>query len=152
MDVSSYIAKMIKISYGVKIEHTDDLYVSRLEQVLEAIADAFTPGKYLVEILPVLRFVPGWVPGAGFQKTFAASRQMVLEVKNALCARTKQDMVGVNRSIVLIAKLIKIYGFVFLKLDSETPDSIIVELSQRLSEYEDGEDIAKGVSLVAIEG
>ena len=97
MTPSSFIAMIIKLSYGFKIDHTDDPYVSRLEQVMEVVADAFTPGKYLVEIFPVLRFVPGWVPGAGFQKTFAASRQMILEVKNALCARTKQGMVGANR-------------------------------------------------------
>ena len=88
---------MIKISYGFKIEHTDDPYVSQLEQVMETVADAFTPGKYLIEILPILRLVPGWVPGAGFQKTFAASRQKISKVKDALCARTKQGMVGANR-------------------------------------------------------
>ena len=43
-----------------------------MEMDLEA-GDAFVPGRYWVEFFPFLRFVPAWVPGAGFQKDFAVS-------------------------------------------------------------------------------
>lgn len=54
--------------------------------------------------------------------------------------------------MLLIANLMKIHGFGFLKLDSETSDSILVELLHQLSDYDDGEEIAKGVCLVTLEG
>ena len=78
--------------YGFDIETKGDAYVAGIERVLAGL-EAFTPGKYLVDVLPVLRFVPSWVPGAGFQKTFATARQFTSQVMQALCARTKEGMV-----------------------------------------------------------
>ena len=78
--------------YGFNIEATGDAYVAKIEQVVAGL-EAFTPGKYLVDVLPVLRFVPSWVPGAGFQKTFSATRRLTSEIMEALCTRTKEGMV-----------------------------------------------------------
>ena len=101
MHGSSFAATIIKIVYGFEIEHTEDPYVAQMEKAMEAVVDAFTPGKYLVGAFPPLRFVPSWFPGAGFQKRFAAARQMILEVKDALCARTKQGVVRANNPMFL---------------------------------------------------
>ncbi|EMD37284.1 hypothetical protein CERSUDRAFT_153831 [Gelatoporia subvermispora B] len=36
---------------------------------------AATPGSYLVDTLPMLKYVPAWFPGAGFKKAAAESRK-----------------------------------------------------------------------------
>ena len=58
-------------------------------------ADGATPGKYLVDTLPWLKYVPAWVPGASFQavaqegkKVIAASFSIPFEaVKAAMVSR-----------------------------------------------------------------
>ena len=79
--------------YGFDVQDNDDEYVAQVVKVLEGV-EALTPGRYLVEYLPFLRFVPGWFPGAGFQKKFAVYRDISRNVKAALLARTKAGMVS----------------------------------------------------------
>lgn len=38
-----------------------------MEDVLRCFADIQTPGKYIVETLPWLKYVPAWIPGAFFR-------------------------------------------------------------------------------------
>ena len=68
---STFAGAIAKIVYGFDVKETGDPYIAQMEAAL-ASGEALTPGRYLVEYLPILRFVPGWMPGASFQKTFAA--------------------------------------------------------------------------------
>ena len=45
-------------------------------------AATFVPGKYLVEIFPVLRFLPSWFPGARFRREGAAWKKNVQRLRN----------------------------------------------------------------------
>jgi len=58
----------ISLAYGLDIKETDDPHVKRAETAAKSISDITGSGVYLVDILPVLRHVPSWVPGAAFQK------------------------------------------------------------------------------------
>ena len=90
--------------YGFDVRDSDDEYVAQVVKVLEGV-EALTPGRYLVEFLPFLRFIPDWFPGAGFQKKFAAWRTALEEANEALCVRAKREMVSSRRrsSVVLHA-------------------------------------------------
>ena len=90
---STFAAAVIKIVYGFDVQDSRDTYIVQLEKAIEA-AEAFTPGRYLVEFFPFLRFVPAWVPGAGFQRRFAAARQVSWYIREALCVRTREGMVS----------------------------------------------------------
>ena len=57
-------------------------YIRTAEEVMGFINKAFQPGEYLVQILPWLRFVPAWFPGARFQREFASWRPKVLAVRD----------------------------------------------------------------------
>jgi len=39
------------------------------EEALSTISAAVVPGAFLVDFMPFLKYVPEWMPGAGFQKT-----------------------------------------------------------------------------------
>ena len=58
----------MQISYGVG----DMEYNERLMHVAEAVARGFVeaaiPGRYLVNTLPFLKYVPAWFPGAGWRR------------------------------------------------------------------------------------
>ena len=43
-------------------------YIEVLSRLESAIAEAFQPGAFLVEFVPWLRYVPGWLPGTAWQQ------------------------------------------------------------------------------------
>ena len=101
--LSTFAAAIVKVLYGVDVAGKDDRYIALMEKTLEA-ADAFTPGAYMVEYLPFLRYVPAWVPGAGFQRFFAELRHAAHEVRDALPAKTKEGMVNPPRDCSFVER------------------------------------------------
>ena len=61
----------MRVAYGIAIQESDDPYVSMAEEVLRGTAEAGIPGSFLVDLFPILKYVPSWFPGAGFQKKAA---------------------------------------------------------------------------------
>ena len=64
-----------------------------MEKITEGL-QAFNPGRYMVQFLPILHYVPAWVPGAGFQRDFAGWREASDQAKEELYARAKAGMVS----------------------------------------------------------
>ncbi|KAI1629033.1 cytochrome P450 [Exophiala viscosa] len=63
-------AIILKIAYGYTIEpHRPDPLVSLADEALDQFSQAAVPGKWLVDIVPALRHLPEWFPGAGFKRT-----------------------------------------------------------------------------------
>ena len=58
----------MKIVYGIDVQESDDPYISMAEVALSGVAEAAIPGAFWVDMFPILRYVPSWFPGAGFQK------------------------------------------------------------------------------------
>ena len=57
------------MAYGITNKaHIDEL-ISNVDSVLEGLNEVLTPGRYLVDVIPLLRFVPSWSPGAGWKRT-----------------------------------------------------------------------------------
>jgi hypothetical protein len=61
----------MRISYGIAVQESDDPYISIAEEAMTGVAKASIPGAFLVDLLPILKYVPSWFPGAGFQKKAA---------------------------------------------------------------------------------
>ena len=49
-------------------KESGDAYISTTDLALSGPAETDVIGAFLVDIFPLLRFVPSWVPGACFQK------------------------------------------------------------------------------------
>ncbi|KAA1470988.1 cytochrome P450 [Dentipellis sp. KUC8613] len=58
---------MMTVLYGEDEGPTRDKYVELAEEALHGLVEAGNIGKFLVDFVPLLRYVPEWVPGAGFQ-------------------------------------------------------------------------------------
>jgi hypothetical protein len=65
----------MKIGYGIVVQESDDPYISIAEEVSNGVAEAAIPGAFLVDSFPILKYVPSWFPGAGFQKKAARWRE-----------------------------------------------------------------------------
>ena len=61
----------MKITYGIDVKESDDPYISIAEEAVNGLAEAGVIGMFWVDMFPLLRYVPSWVPGAGFKKKAA---------------------------------------------------------------------------------
>ena len=73
---STFAASIMKIGYGITVQESDDPYISIAEEVLSGVAEAGIPGSFLVDFFPILKYVPSWFPGAGFQKKAARVKEV----------------------------------------------------------------------------
>ena len=67
----------MKIGYGIAVQESDDPYISIAEEALNGVAQASIPGAFWVDLFPILKYVPSWFPGAGFQKKAARWREAI---------------------------------------------------------------------------
>ncbi|KAJ7753359.1 cytochrome P450 [Mycena maculata] len=62
---------ILLITYGYQVKEHDDPIIKVLFTAAHNLSDAVTPGAFLVDTLPILRYLPSWMPGGGFHKTAA---------------------------------------------------------------------------------
>jgi hypothetical protein len=70
-----------------------------VDHALEQFSDAVAPGAFLVDVFPLLRYVPSWVPGAGFKKKAREWRQNYRDMAEVPHKLVKQRMVSANCSL-----------------------------------------------------
>jgi len=66
---SALVSAILKLTYGMNIHEGDNSdYAKTIEIVAAAVAEAGNPGTFLVDLLPFMKFIPAWFPGAGWKK------------------------------------------------------------------------------------
>lgn len=90
------VASILSIGYGIKIPRDDECYGNMLHHTLKIVEAVVgrVPGKYLVELFPVLQNLPGWFPGAGFKRDASTVREKVLDARRTLYEDGKKCLVG----------------------------------------------------------
>jgi len=58
---------ILNVAYGIDVRSAEDPYLKLVEESLEVLDKAAAPGAFLVDTLPILKYVPEWFPGAGFK-------------------------------------------------------------------------------------
>ncbi|KIJ28554.1 hypothetical protein M422DRAFT_235598 [Sphaerobolus stellatus SS14] len=70
------------IAYGMELEANFERYVTISNKVAQIFLKIFRPGAFMVEYIPILKYVPSWIPGAGF-KTFAReARELIGQARD----------------------------------------------------------------------
>ncbi|KAF9479115.1 cytochrome P450 [Pholiota conissans] len=64
----TFAATIMSIAYGVRVKGPDDPYILNAEAALYGLAEAGIPGTFLVDFVPLLKYVPSWFPGATFKR------------------------------------------------------------------------------------
>ncbi|KAF8897012.1 cytochrome P450 [Mucidula mucida] len=83
-DVRLYAGQIIlRITYGIEVQDKTDPFVIQAEKGMHALAVAGCPGAFLVDTWPILRFVPSWVPGAGFKTWAKEAKESVTAMRDA---------------------------------------------------------------------
>jgi hypothetical protein len=63
------------------------------EEAVAAIAELLIAGAFLVDIIPILKYVPDWFPGAKFKRKAAMMRTHAERMRNATFEATTKLMV-----------------------------------------------------------
>ena len=113
-------------------------------------AATFVPGKYFVEVLPILRFIPWWVPGAQFKKDGKAWKPRVQKLTDTPWDACIAALVSRTSSTVL--RLLTV-----IQKDGSAPPSIVAGLMESASHLDEparsGDiEIAKATSAAAYAG
>jgi len=57
----------LMIAYGYSVKEEDDPLVAVVKDSMHGFSQALKPGAFLVDVVPSLRYVPGWFPGTGWK-------------------------------------------------------------------------------------
>ncbi|KAL4914581.1 cytochrome P450 [Aspergillus aurantiobrunneus] len=86
-------AVILKIAYGYNIEpRGHDPLVSLANESLDIFSVAATPGIWMADTIPFLKYMPSWLPGAGFKRTAAAWKETLLATIEKPCRLVLQQM------------------------------------------------------------
>ncbi|KAF8550634.1 cytochrome P450 [Imleria badia] len=73
---------ILKLSHGYNINYDGDPLVEIANRAVHSLSEVTSPGRFLVDFLPILRYLPEWFPGGGFHKDAKRWREMVGEAVN----------------------------------------------------------------------
>ncbi|KAJ7142243.1 cytochrome P450 [Mycena epipterygia] len=87
---------IISVAYGIDVLPVNDPYMAVAEQAVYASDQTAIPGRFLVDSIPLLKYVPDWFPGAGFKQKAKEWKQVgrlleelpFAEVKHQLASGT----------------------------------------------------------------
>ncbi|KZT58207.1 cytochrome P450 [Calocera cornea HHB12733] len=118
--IRRYSSVIMKVAYGYDIQPKGDPFVAAVEEAFINGYIITTPGRWLVDSIPILRFIPEWFPGADFQKKARYYREQMKSAYKAPLDWVKAQMAsGVARS-----------SFVSKQLSSQEGDT-------KTADYED---------------
>ena len=102
----------LSMTYSIEVHPYNDPYIKIAEEALGSIAELLIPGAFLVDIIPILKYVPEWFPGAKFQRKAAVMRKHAEIMRNATFSATEELMVCDSSSLLgfLIAYMYTFLG------------------------------------------
>ncbi|KAJ7857081.1 cytochrome P450 [Mycena olivaceomarginata] len=90
-------ALMMDVTYGIDVRSSDDRYISIAEEAMHGFSIASISGAFLVDTIHALRYVPDWVPGAGFKLKAKAWRKAMGAVRTSFTSlnlRSLEELKG----------------------------------------------------------
>ncbi|KAJ3552901.1 hypothetical protein NM688_g3906 [Phlebia brevispora] len=73
-------AIILKMSYGYDIVEGEDPLINLVERAAEGFIYSTSPGAFLVDIIPILRYMPSWLPVAGWKRKIEGWRTVTMEM------------------------------------------------------------------------
>lgn len=85
---------IMSITYGVDVRPQHDPYIELAERAADAVVTAAVPGAFLVDAIPILKYVPSWMPGAGFKRQAKEWKKDAIAMVNVPFRAAKQGIVS----------------------------------------------------------
>ena len=81
------------MTYSINVRPYNDPNIKIAEEATAVNADLLIAGAFLVDFIPILKYVPEWFPGAKFQSKAAMMRKHAARIRNTTFAATEELMV-----------------------------------------------------------
>ncbi|KAG6907101.1 hypothetical protein DXG01_010514 [Tephrocybe rancida] len=85
-------AVIMEIVYGHEVKSIDDHFLQVASKGGRTIAAAGAVGAHIVDLIPPLRFIPDWFPGAGFKRLPPGTREDLLAMRDVPFKFVKDKM------------------------------------------------------------
>jgi len=72
----------MRVTYGIDVLDKEDPYIATAESAVRAAFAAAMPGAFLIDSIPILRYVPEWIPGASFKRKAKEWRRQAEDMAN----------------------------------------------------------------------
>ncbi|KAH9916572.1 cytochrome P450 [Epithele typhae] len=106
-----YVAGSIQeITYGRRLISMEDELVVFAERANTSTNDRGHPGSLLVDFFPMLKYIPTWMPGAGFKRRAMRARDDLVMWQNIAVDRVKEDMALGTGSPCVTSALLDAYS------------------------------------------
>ncbi|EMD41380.1 hypothetical protein CERSUDRAFT_109980 [Gelatoporia subvermispora B] len=70
----TFAENILSLVYGIQVAEKDDLHIASAARALAASAAGFNLGAWWIDFMPFLKYVPSWMPGAGFKRMAVGCR------------------------------------------------------------------------------
>ncbi|KAJ6529442.1 cytochrome P450 [Mycena vulgaris] len=87
---------IMSVAYGINVLPKNDPYVVLAEHAVNALQTAIIPGRFLVDSVPILKYVPEWFPGASFRRKAKAWRKLARRMVDRPFAEAKRNIAEGN--------------------------------------------------------
>ncbi|TEB22313.1 cytochrome P450 [Coprinellus micaceus] len=95
---------IMSLSYGIDIQPKDDPYIQTSTEGVHPLMAAGVPGAFLVDTLPVLKYVPSWFPGASFKTKARHWKVLARTMIEMPFAASKEFMEGGKESVSFVVE------------------------------------------------
>lgn len=82
--------------YGIEVKDQNDKFIAIAEKGGEIFSDVMVPGRYLVELFPLLARIPAWFPGAIFKRKAARWERDIHDVRTAAYNAASEAIVSTS--------------------------------------------------------
>ncbi|KAF7346414.1 putative cytochrome P450 [Mycena sanguinolenta] len=93
--------------YGYDVQNSNDRLVALSENAVKKLSDSFFTGAVVVNMFPILRYLPSWMPGAGFRQYAADCQEATKEMRQVPFDFVKQNMRDGFDSKSMVARLLE---------------------------------------------
>jgi len=83
---------VLSIAYGLNIQPKNDPYIKTAERGVVRLLEAIVPGAFLVDAIPALKYVPSWMPFAGFKRKAREWRKLAIAMLNVPFEAAKRNI------------------------------------------------------------
>ncbi|KAG6872997.1 hypothetical protein C0992_009179, partial [Termitomyces sp. T32_za158] len=83
---------IMSITYGIEVQIKGDPYITTAEQASHSLTAAAIPGRFLVDSVPALKYVPAWMPFAGFQRKAKEWKELAMKMIHLPYEAVKQNI------------------------------------------------------------
>ncbi|TCD68726.1 hypothetical protein EIP91_010010 [Steccherinum ochraceum] len=93
---------IIQAAYGTQDDRATAEYVALADRALLSAREAIVPGAFIAELVPLLKYIPAWLPGGSAQRFAEKHKYDVIEMRDKPFADV-QAVVAAGRAIPSVA-------------------------------------------------